>query len=84
MGKAESDLYGNRNLPMKKVNLQILHRKRSRRTVGREVVTQNCRTNMKKLLSILRMEFLVNDYAFKNWRVILFYRFIANHDCQWS
>ena len=27
---------------------------------------------MKKLLSILRMEFLVNDYAFKNWRVILF------------
>ena len=27
---------------------------------------------MKKLLSILRMEFLVNDYGFKNWRVILF------------
>lgn len=27
---------------------------------------------MKKLLSILRMEFLVNDDAFKNWRVILF------------
>ncbi len=27
---------------------------------------------MKKLLSILRMEFLVNDYDFKNWRVILF------------
>lgn len=27
---------------------------------------------MKKFLSILRMEFLVNDYAFKNWRVILF------------
>ena len=27
---------------------------------------------MKKLLSILRMEFLVNDYYFKNWRVILF------------
>ena len=27
---------------------------------------------MKKLLSILRMEFLVNDYALKNWRVILF------------
>ena len=27
---------------------------------------------MKKLLSILRMEFLVNDYAYKNWRVILF------------
>ena len=27
---------------------------------------------MKKLLSILKMEFLVNDYAFKNWRVILF------------
>jgi hypothetical protein len=27
---------------------------------------------MKKLLSILRMEFLVNDVAFKNWRVILF------------
>ena len=27
---------------------------------------------MKKLLSILRMEFLVNDVAFKNWRMILF------------
>ena len=27
---------------------------------------------MKKLLSILRMEFLVNDYTYKNWRVILF------------
>lgn len=27
---------------------------------------------MKKLLSILRIEFLVNDVAFKNWRVILF------------
>ena len=27
---------------------------------------------MKKLLSILRMEFLVNEDAFKNWRVILF------------
>ena len=27
---------------------------------------------MKKLLSILRMEFLVNDYAFRNWRVIFF------------
>jgi len=27
---------------------------------------------MKKLLSILKMEFLVNDYAFKNWRIILF------------
>ena len=27
---------------------------------------------MKKLLSLLRMEFLVNDDAFKNWRVILF------------
>tara|TARA_A100001011_G_C14301305_1_gene840906 strand:+ start:2214 stop:2528 length:315 start_codon:yes stop_codon:yes gene_type:complete len=27
---------------------------------------------MKKLLSILRMEFLVNDYGYKNWRVILF------------
>lgn len=27
---------------------------------------------MKKLLSILRIEFLVNDNAFKNWRVILF------------
>lgn len=27
---------------------------------------------MKKLLSILRMEFLVNDYAFKNWRMILY------------
>jgi hypothetical protein len=27
---------------------------------------------MKKLLSILRMDFLVNDYAFKNWRMILF------------
>ena len=27
---------------------------------------------MRKLLSILRMDFLVNDYDFKNWRVILF------------
>ena len=27
---------------------------------------------MKTLLSILRMEFLVNDYDYKNWRVILF------------
>ena len=27
---------------------------------------------MKKLLSILRIEFLVNDVAFKNWRMILF------------
>jgi len=27
---------------------------------------------MKKLLSILKMEFLVNDVAFKNWRMILF------------
>ncbi len=32
---------------------------------------------MKKLLSILRMEFLVNDYAFKNWRVILFLSFLS-------
>ena len=27
---------------------------------------------MRKLLSILIMDFLVNDYDFKNWRVILF------------
>ena len=27
---------------------------------------------MKKILSILRIEFLVNDVAFKNWRMILF------------
>ena len=27
---------------------------------------------MRKLLSILRMDFLVNDYDFKNWRGILF------------
>ena len=27
---------------------------------------------MKKFLSILRMEVLVNDYGCKNWRVILF------------
>ena len=27
---------------------------------------------MKELLSILRMEFLVNDYRYKNWCVILF------------
>jgi hypothetical protein len=32
---------------------------------------------MKKLLSILRMEFLVNDVAFKNWRVILFLSFLS-------
>lgn len=32
---------------------------------------------MKKLLSILRMEFLVNDYAFKNWRMILFLSFLS-------
>ena len=32
---------------------------------------------MKKLLSILRMEFLVNDVAFKNWRVILFFSFLS-------
>ena len=27
---------------------------------------------MKKLLSILRLEFLINDDALRNWRVILF------------
>ena len=27
---------------------------------------------MKRFSSLFKMEFLVNDYAFKNWRVILF------------
>lgn len=32
---------------------------------------------MKKLLSILRMEFLINDDALRNWRVILFLSFLS-------
>lgn len=32
---------------------------------------------MKKLLSILKLEFLLNDDAYKNWRVILFLSFLA-------
>ena len=27
---------------------------------------------MRKLMSLLRMDFLVNDVAYKNWRMILF------------
>ena len=32
---------------------------------------------MKKLLSILRLEFLINDDALRNWRVILFLSFLS-------
>ena len=32
---------------------------------------------MKKLLSILNIEFLIRDNAFKNWRMILFLSVLA-------
>ena len=32
---------------------------------------------MNKILSILNIEFLVKDDAFKNWRMILFLSFLA-------
>tara|TARA_S200000501_G_scaffold270134_1_gene253862 strand:+ start:39 stop:350 length:312 start_codon:yes stop_codon:yes gene_type:complete len=32
---------------------------------------------MKQLLSLLKMEFLVNDEAFRNWRMIIFLSILA-------